>query len=118
MKIINFIPARSREPKLTAVNYILTIRQCNGINVENLWITQLGDLSTSENLHEVRDFLRSFGTNPALKDKTISISFCLPSDFVRARKTDFIPSPYSTPSARAHFGLSDQEVSVCDPIGS
>ena len=77
-----------------------------------------GFLATSENLHEMRDFLRSFGTNPALKDKTISISFCPPSDFARARKTDFIPSPYSAPSARAHFGLSDREVSECDPTGN
>ncbi len=74
-----------------------------------------GFLATSENLHEVRDFLRSFGTNPALKDKTISISFCPPSDFARAQKTDSILSPYHAPSARAHFGLSKREVSVCDP---
>ncbi|MGB2580324.1 MAG: recombinase family protein, partial [Minisyncoccia bacterium] len=40
-----------------------------------------GFLVTSENLHEMRDFLRSFGTNPVLKDKTINISFSPPSDF-------------------------------------
>jgi site-specific DNA recombinase len=73
-----------------------------------------GFLATSENLHEVRDFLRSFGTNPALKDKTISISFCPPSDFARAQKTDSILSPYHAPSARGDFFLSEREVSVCD----
>ena len=74
-----------------------------------------GFLATSENLHEMRDFLRSFGTNPALKDKTISISFCPPSDFARARKTEFGFIPYRAPSARADFALSKQEVSVCGP---
>src|SRR3989344_6036442 len=75
-----------------------------------------GFLATSENLHEMRDFLRSFGTNPALKDKTISISFCPPSEFARARKTDFIPSPYSAPSARPYFALTSDQVSECESI--
>ena len=77
-----------------------------------------GFLATSENLHEMRDFLRSFGTNPALKDKTISISFCPPSEFARARKTDFILSPYSAPSARPDFALTSDQVSNCDPTGN
>ncbi|MFZ2522378.1 MAG: recombinase family protein [Minisyncoccia bacterium] len=72
-----------------------------------------GFLATSENLHEMRDFLRSFGTNPALQDKTISISFCPPSEFARKQKADSILSPFSAPSARGSFGLSDHEVSVC-----
>ena len=75
-----------------------------------------GFLATSENLHEMRDFLRSFGTNPALNDKTIAISFCPPSDFARARKTDFIPSPYSAPSARPDFALTSDQVSECELI--
>jgi len=77
-----------------------------------------GFLATSENLHEMRDFLRSFGTNPALKDKTISISFCPPSIFARARQADFLISPHCAPSARANFLLAPSEVSECDPTGS
>ena len=72
-----------------------------------------GFLASGENLHEMRDFLRSFGTNPALKDKTISISFCPPSEFARNHKTDCIPSPFLAPSARENFNLSKSEVSVC-----
>ena len=88
--------------------------------VEPLWKWILdskhaGFLATSENLHEVKDFLRSFGTNPTLKDKTISISFCPPSIFAPAHKAEFISSPYIAPSARADFFLSEREVSVCDP---
>ena len=93
----------------------------NWIEPLRKWILdskRAGFLATSENLHEMRDFLRSFGTNPALKDKTISISFCPPSEFARARKTDFIPSPYSAPSARPDFALTSDQVSECDPAES
>ena len=72
-----------------------------------------GFLATSENLHEMRDFLHSFGTNPLLQDKTISISFCPPSEFARKQKTDSILSPFSAPSARGRLGLSEPEVSMC-----
>ena len=72
-----------------------------------------GFLASGENLHEMRDFLRSFGTNPALKDKTISISFCPPSEFARNHKTDCIPSPFLAPSVRENFSLSKSEVSIC-----
>ena len=75
-----------------------------------------GFLATSENLHEMRDFLRSFGTNPALKEKTISILFCPPSVFTRARKTELTFSPYSAPSARPDFLLTPLEVAECDLI--
>src|SRR3990167_5154111 len=77
-----------------------------------------GFLASSENLHEMRDFLRSFGTNPALKDKTISISFCPPSEFARTRKAEFISSPYIAPSARPDFALTSDQVSICDPAES
>ena len=74
-----------------------------------------GFLASRENFHEMKDFLRSFGTNPALNNKTISISFCPPSIFARTRKADLISSPYSAPSARSHFSLTPEQVSNCDP---
>ncbi len=77
-----------------------------------------GFLASSTKYAEMRDFVRSFGTNPALKDKTISISFCPPSDFARIRKAEFISSPHGALRAPAHFGLSDREVSFCDPTGN
>ncbi|HEY4513071.1 MAG TPA: hypothetical protein VJH06_00975, partial [Candidatus Paceibacterota bacterium] len=76
-----------------------------------------GFLASRENFHEMKDFLRSFGTNPALNNKTISISFCPPSIFARTRKADLISSPHSAPSARPHFSLSDHEVSLGEPKG-
>ena len=76
-----------------------------------------GFLASRENLHEMRDFLRSFGTNPALNDKTISISFCPPSIFARTRKADFISSSHITPQASPIFLLTPEEVSVCGQSG-
>jgi hypothetical protein len=75
-----------------------------------------GFLASSTKYAEIRDFVRSFGTNPALLNKTISISFCPPSDFARIRKAEFISSPHGALRAPAHFGLSDREVSICDEI--
>ena len=106
------LQAKSSSARAERKNWVEPLRK---------WILdskRAGFLATSENLHEMRDFLRSFGTNPALKDKTISISFCPPSEFARARKTDFIPSPYSAPSARPDFALTSDQVSNCDPTGN
>ena len=102
------LQAKSSSARAEKKNWVEPLRK---------WILdskQAGFLATRENLHEMRDFLRSFGTNPALKDKTISISFCPPSEFARTRKTEFISSPYIAPSARAHFSLTPAEVSFCE----
>ena len=103
------LQAKSSSARAERKNWVEPLRK---------WILdskRAGFLASSENLHEMRDFLCSFGTNPALKDKTISISFCPPSKFARARKTDFILSPYSAPSARPDFALTSDQVSFCDP---
>ena len=75
---------------------------------------QAGFLATSENFYEIKDFLRSFGTNPALKDKTINISFCPPSNFARARKQDFNYSLRNTPKASPNFSLNAEGVASCE----
>ena len=87
----------------------------NWVELLRRWILDskhAGFLASRENFHDMKDFLRSFGTNPALNNKTISISFCPPSIFARTRKADFISSPYTAPSARADFPLTDHEVSL------
>src|SRR3989344_6074659 len=53
------------------------------------------------------------------KKETIKISFLAfrpPSEFARARKTDFIRTPISAPSARPDFVLTSDQVSECDLI--
>ena len=77
-----------------------------------------GFLAGSTNYAEIREFVRSFGTNPALRDKTISISFCPPSEFARSRLMHFARPLRRAPQARGVFALSAEEVSICDPTGN
>src|SRR3990167_7683856 len=103
------LQAKSSSARAERKNWVEPLRK---------WILdskRAGFLATSENLHEMRDFLRSFGTNPALKDKTISISFCSPSEFARTRKAELISSSYIAPSPRPDFSLTSDQVSFCDP---
>ena len=106
------LQAKSSSARAERKNWVEPLRK---------WILdskRAGFLATSENLHEMRDFLRSFGTNPALKDKTFSISFCPPSIFARTRTAEFISSPHSAPAAHADFSIPSDQVSECDPTGS
>ena len=107
--------------KLSLANQISSDRRGRKNWVEPLrkWILdskQAGFLASSTNLHEIRNFVRSFGTNPAMQDKTISISFCPPSDFARIQKAEFARMPRRAPQARGPFALSDEEVSICGVI--
>ena len=109
--------------KLSLANQISSDRRGRKNWVEPLrkWILdskQAGFLATSTNYAEIREFVRSFGTNPAMKDKTISISFCPPSDFARIQKAEFAHMPRRAPAARGPFALSAEEVSMCGPIGN
>ncbi len=74
-----------------------------------------GFLGASTEYAEIRDFVRTFGTNPALRDKTISISFCPPSVFVSAAmaRGGFCSVGAATP--RPALVLSSEEVAICDP---
>ena len=106
------LQAKSSSARAERKNWVAPLRK---------WILdskQAGVLATSENLHEMRDFLRSFGTNPALKDKTISISFCPPSEFAKARKTESALSQQGASPRPAHFALTPDQVSICDPTGN
>ena len=43
-------------------------------------------LKTSDNFFEIRDYFKKIGTNSQLRDKSVSISFCPPTEFACARK--------------------------------
>jgi hypothetical protein len=53
-----------------------------------------------------------------MKKESVSVSFCPPTEFARARNAEFLLSPYSAPSARPDFALSAEAVSKCDVIVS
>ncbi len=106
------LQAKSSSARTERKNWVEPLRK---------WILdskRAGFLATSENLHEMRDFLRSFGTNPVFQDKTISISFCPPSDFAKFQKEIFFSRPESAPSARSRHALTFSEVSVCEAAGN
>ena len=77
-----------------------------------------GFLASSTNYAEIREFVRSFGTNPAMQDKTISISFSPPSDFARIRRMKFASALSRAPQARGVSALSAEEVSICGLTGN
>lgn len=75
-----------------------------------------GFLARSTNYAEIREFVRSFGTNPAMRDKTISISFCPPSELARARRAQFAAAHSRPASRRGSAALNPAEVLLCDEI--
>ena len=77
-----------------------------------------GFLARSTNYAEIREFVRSFGTNPAMRDKTISISFCPPSELARARRAQFAAAHSRPASRRGSAALNPAEVLLCDPTGN
>ena len=72
-------------------------------------------LRNTDNFFEIRNYFKKIGTNSQLLDKSVSVSFCPPTEFARTRHAEFLLSPYSAPSARPDLGLSKREVSFCDP---
>ena len=112
MRLKLSLQAKSSSTRAERKNWVEPLRQ---------WILdskRAGFLARSTKYADIRDFVRSFGTNPALHNKTISISFCPPSIFTRTRLTNLALTPLSAPAARADFLLPDEEVSVCDPTGN
>ncbi len=93
----------------------------NGKNwVEPLrkWIIDMKkatELVSSDNLDEMREFLRMFGSNPVMRDKSIAITFSPPSEFVSACKAgaDFAHPLLSIARKRASEFSAD--FYVCDP---
>ena len=89
----------SLDTKLSAVRH----GRKNWVEPLRKWILDskhAGFLASNTNYAEIREFVRSFGTNPAMQDKTISISFCPPSDFARKQKAEFALTPSPPPAGR------------------
>ena len=72
-------------------------------------------LVSSDNFFEIRDYFKKIGTNSQLRDKSVSISFCPPTEFSCARRADFKFSPPCAPQAEPDFSLTPDQVSFCDP---
>ena len=72
-------------------------------------------LVSSDNFFEIRDYFKKVGTNLQLRDKSVSVSFCPPTEFVSKSKanSDFInPRQIIARKRATHFF---EGVSFCDP---
>ena len=75
-------------------------------------------LQNSVDFFEIRDYFKKIGTNLQLVDKSVSVSFCPPTEFALAHNTDSDSAhPTHTLARKRALGFSDQ-VSECDPTES
>ncbi len=78
-------------------------------------IKKATQLISSDNFFEIRDYFKKIGTNQTLRDKSISISFCPPTEFALAQKpnSDFInPRQIIARTRATHFS---NDVCFCGP---
>ncbi len=67
-------------------------------------------LSSSDDLHEIRSFVKKVGTNLTLQNKSLHLSFPAPFQFVAQRRA-FLAM--AAPAARPPTALSAREVTFC-----
>ena len=71
-------------------------------------------LKSSGNFFEIRDYFKKIGTNPTLRDKSVLISFCPPTEFALAHNTDSDSAHPTTLTARQRAGQVSDRVLKCD----
>ncbi len=78
-------------------------------------IKKATQLISSDNFFEIKDYFKKIGTNQTLRDKSVSISFCPPTEFaiVSKTKSDFSHPIITTARKRATDLFGD--VSLCGP---
>jgi hypothetical protein len=72
--------------------YPKTGKNSSYVKIESLreWILDTKNatlMASSENLNEMCAFVRKIGTNPVMENKSVTVSFCPPSEFAFAHKT-------------------------------
>ncbi len=93
----------------------------NWVEPLRLWILDMKkatQLRTSEDFFEIRDYFNIIGTNPQWRDKSVSVSFCPPTEFASARHAG---EPFTHPLITIARERAEQffgEVSICGPTGS
>ncbi len=76
---------------------------------------QAMDLGSSDNLHEVADFVRKIGTNPEIESKSMHFRVSPPSENTARLRAKMNTNPLW---AGLYSELSSEEVSLCDPTGN
>src|SRR3989344_847224 len=80
---------------------------------DELLLKKATQLVSSDNFFEIRDYFKKVGTNLQLRDKSVSVSFCPPTEFAFACKTnsDFVHPLLLT--ARQRAGEFSDQVMNC-----
>ena len=72
-------------------------------------------LESMEDFFEIRDYFKKIGTNLHLRDKSVSVSFCPPTEFAFACKTDSdFTHPLVTVARERARDFSDQVLNCAD----
>ena len=74
---------------------------------------QATDLGSSNDLHEISNFVRKFGTNPIIECKSMQFSVPVPSQFAATRRAQ---THARSPVASVRSVLSSEEVLLCEDI--
>jgi hypothetical protein len=75
-------------------------------------------LRTTDNFFEIRDYFKKIGTNSQLRDKSVSVSFCPPTEFACSRRTCENSRQPSVVIARERADVFFDDVSECDLTGN
>ena len=81
-------------------------------------IKKATQLVSSDNFFEISDYFKKIGTNSQLRDKSISVSFCPPTEFAFNSKTISTPAEPRQTIARERADDFSERVSLCDPTGN
>ena len=73
-------------------------------------------LRTTDNFFEIRDYFKKIGTNSQLRDKSVSVSFCPPTEFVFKSKANSDLTPPRQIIARKRATHFPKRVSFCDVL--
>jgi len=82
------------------------------------WILDMkkgAELVSSSDFYEIRDYLKKIGTNHVMRDKSVSVSFCPPTEFAFASKTGSEFAHPLTTVARQRATHFFGEVQTCPP---
>ena len=75
-------------------------------------------LLSTDNFFEIRDYFKKIGTNSQLRDKSVSVSFCPPTEFACSRRTCENSRQPSVVTARERAPVFIDDVSECDSTGN
>ena len=75
-------------------------------------------LQNSVDFFEIRDYFKKIGTNPQLRDKSVSVSFCPPTEFALVRLTLLDSTDSLITTARKRADIFSNQVSECDLTGN